>query len=152
MAFARLATVIVALALPTFADAAVFKCKTSKGFVYQGTPCVEGEQSKPTLIDSTMDLSGARAYGDQVKQREAVEEQQRKLGQAQDDLRVAQYERQQAEKKAREEGDRLRKGADHCNVTVVGGHKHEQCVYGNGANASYVYIDDGIPKGFQYTK
>ena len=33
--------------------AEVFKCKTAKGVVYQGTPCADGDQSKPMLTDSS---------------------------------------------------------------------------------------------------
>src|SRR5438045_9791909 len=40
--------------------AEVFKCKTPKGIVYQGTPCVDGDQSKPMLTDSTADFRGHR--------------------------------------------------------------------------------------------
>src|SRR5205823_9140393 len=92
-----LISISVLMTIPEGA-AEVYKCKTPKGVVYQGTPCADGDQSKPMLTDSTADLSDARAFGEKVRQRDALEEQEWKLRQAQNDRQ-----------KAREEGDRLRK-------------------------------------------
>src|SRR5205823_11253124 len=91
-----LISISVLMTIPDGA-AEVYKCKTPKGVVYQGTPCVDGDQSNPMLTDSTADLSDARAFGEKVRQRDALEEQERRLRQAQNDLRVAQYDREQAQ-------------------------------------------------------
>jgi len=133
--------------------AAVYKCALGKGFIYQDRRCDthSAQQGVVHLPDNKVELHTNEVENvlESFRQKEAAEDRARELA---NPKAAAQARLQSAQQHLTKKAVASKLGEpDHCNVTSVAGKTSEQCVYGKGARASYVYFENGIANGVQYT-